>query len=165
MTHRGCAASAPIARSSTNSLSGDRLQFTALNREIGVANRDLGTTEQIGNDGQLALRMDNGKAVSFDANRMRHFDHGYAGTSHNSQDLTAERVLVNIDTNVHPELLNTRFAYVSASRASLDAQIYTNDAGSLVPGLSHDASKTSALEMGQAPAGAKGSELGYNHSF
>jgi conjugative relaxase-like TrwC/TraI family protein len=139
---------------------GDRLQFTAANREIGVANRALGTIEQIGTDGQLAVRMDNGKAVSFEANRMRHFDHGYAVTSHSSQGLTAQRVLVNIDSNVHPELLNTRFAYVSVSRASLDAQIYTNDAESLVPGLSHDASKTSALEMGRAPSLSQGIGIG-----
>ena len=81
---------------------------------------------------------------------MRHFDHGYAVTSHSSQGLTAERVLVNIDTNVHPELINTRFAYVSVSRASHDAQIYTNDAASLVRALSHDATKTSAVEIGTA---------------
>jgi conjugative relaxase-like TrwC/TraI family protein len=129
---------------------GDRLQFTAPNREIGVANRDIGTIEHIGKDGQLAVRMDSGKAISFDANQMRHFDHGYAVTSHSSQGLTAERVLVNIDTNVHPELINTRFAYVSISRASHDAQIYTNDAASLIPGLSHDATKTSAVDTGQA---------------
>ena len=84
------------------------------------------------------------------ANEMRHFDHGYAVTSHSSQGLTAERVFVNIDTNVHPELINTRFAYVSVSRASHDAQIYTNHAASLVPGLSHDATKTSAVEIGTA---------------
>ncbi len=129
---------------------GDRLQFTAANREIGVANRDLGTIEQIGNDGQLAVRMDNGKAVSFNATRMRHLDHGYAVTSHSSQGLTAERVLVNIDSNVHPELINTRFAYVSVSRASHDVQIYTNEARALVPGLSHDATKTSAVEIGKS---------------
>jgi ATP-dependent exoDNAse (exonuclease V) alpha subunit len=60
---------------------------------------------------------------------MRHFDHGYAVTSHSSQGVTAQRVLVNMDTRAHPELINTRFAYVSVSRASQDAQIYTNDAG------------------------------------
>jgi conjugative relaxase-like TrwC/TraI family protein len=126
---------------------GDRLQFTAPNRELGVANRDLGTIEQIGQDGQFAVRMDNGKAVRFDANEMRHFDHGYAVTSHSSQGLTAERVLVNIDTNVHPDLINTRFAYVAISRASHDAQIYTNDATLLVSDLGHDITKSSALEV------------------
>jgi hypothetical protein len=128
---------------------GDRLQFTAPNREIGVANRDLDTIEKISKDSQLAVRLDSGKTISFDGNRMRHFDHGYAITSHSSQGLTAERV-VNIDTNVHPELINTRFGYVSVSRASHDAQIYTNHAASLIPGLSHDATKTSAVEIGTA---------------
>jgi ATP-dependent exoDNAse (exonuclease V) alpha subunit len=106
--------------------------------------------EQIGKDGLIAVRMDSDKIVSFDANRMRHFDHGYAVTSHSSQGLTAERVIVNIDTNVHPDLINSRFAYVSISRASHDAQIYTNDMASLIPGLSHDVNKTSAVEIGKA---------------
>ena len=138
---------------------GDRLQFTAPNRELGVANRDLGTIEHIGQDRQLAVLMDNGKTVTFDANEMRHFDHGYAVTSHSSQGLTTERVLVNIDTDVHPELINTRFAYVSVSRASLDAQIYTSNAASLVPSLNHDVSKTSAMEINGMPPMNQGIEI------
>ena len=54
---------------------------------------------------------------------MRHFDHGFAVTSHSSQGLTADRVLVNMDTKVHPELINTRFAYVSVYRASEDVPV------------------------------------------
>jgi ATP-dependent exoDNAse (exonuclease V) alpha subunit len=73
----------------------DRLRFTAPSKELGVANRDLGTVQRIDKDGQLSVKMDNGKAVRFDANQMRHFDHGYAVTSHSSQGLTAERVMVN----------------------------------------------------------------------
>ena len=91
------------------------------------------------------------KTVGFNANEMRHFDHGYAVTSHSSQGLTADRVLVNIDTNVHPELINSRFAYVSVSRAAHDAQIYTNSASSLATNLSHAITKTSALEIGYVP--------------
>jgi ATP-dependent exoDNAse (exonuclease V) alpha subunit len=126
---------------------GDRLMLTAPNRELGLANRDLGTIEHIGQDGQLAVHMDNGKTVGFNANKMRHFDHGYAVTSHSSQGLTADRVLVNIDSNANPELINTRFAYVSVSRASQDAQIYTNDATKLNENLSRDISKTTAVEV------------------
>ena len=63
--------------------------------------------------------------------KLRHFDHGYALTSHSSQGVTADRVLVNIDTRSHPELVNTRFAYVGVSRASLDTQTYTKDAAAL----------------------------------
>jgi ABC-type cobalamin/Fe3+-siderophores transport system ATPase subunit len=125
---------------------GDRLGFTAPSKELGVANRDLGIVQQI-EDGQFSVRMDNGKAVSFDPHQMRHFDHGYAVTSHSSQGLTAERVLVNIDTQVHPDLINSRFAYVSISRAAYDTQVFTNDALSLTAGLGHDVTKTSAIEI------------------
>jgi hypothetical protein len=83
---------------------------------------------------------------------MRHFDHGYAVTSHSSQGLTTDRVLVNMDTTAHPELINTRFAYVSVSRASQDAQIYTNDVSTLAERLSTDISKASAVEVSK-PSG------------
>jgi len=127
---------------------GDRLSFTAPSKELGVANRDLGTVQQIDKD-QLTVKMDNGKSVTFDASEIRHFDHGYAVTSHSSQGLTADRVLVNIDTKVHPELINPRFAYVSVSRAAQDARIFTNDAPSLTASLSQAATKTSAIEMAE----------------
>jgi ATP-dependent exoDNAse (exonuclease V) alpha subunit len=94
---------------------------------------------------------DKEKSVVFDPREMRHFDHGYAVTSHSSQGLTAERVLVNMDTEVHPELINSRFAYVSVSRASHNAQIYTNNAASLAESLTHDVSKTVAVHFGKAP--------------
>jgi conjugative relaxase-like TrwC/TraI family protein len=128
----------------------DRLQFNAPNKELGVANRDLGRVEQITDDGQLTVRMDNGKSVAFDAQETRHFDHGYAVTSHSSQGLTADRVLVNIDTQVHRDLINPRFAYVSVSRAAHDAQVFTNDALSLTASLRHNVTKSSALDVGTA---------------
>jgi hypothetical protein len=97
----------------------------------------------------MTVRMDGDKArtLTFDASEMRHFDHGYAVTSHSSQGLTTDRVLVNMDTTAHPELINTRFAYVSVSRASDDARIYTNDATTLAERLSTDISKASAVEV------------------
>lgn len=131
---------------------GDKIQFTAPNRNLQVANRDLGTIQHIGDDGKFSVRMDGPKnrIVRFDAGEMRHFDHGYAITSHSSQGLTSERVLVNMDTEVHPELINSRFAYVSVSRASHDAQIYTNNAAALAESLSQDVSKASAIAFGNA---------------
>lgn len=131
---------------------GDRVQLTAPNRDLQVANRDLGTLREISTEGRLTLRMDRGRDVSFDPREMRHFDHGYAVTSHSSQGLTSERVLVNMDTDVHPELINGRFAYVSVSRASHDAQVFTNDAANLAESLSRDVSKTSALDFAKAQA-------------
>ena len=126
---------------------GDRIQLTAPNRDLQVANRDLGTLKRFDRDGRITLRLDSGKDVSFDPREMRHFDHGYAVTSHSSQGLTSQRVLVNMDTDVHPELINGRFAYVSVSRASHDAQIFTNNARTLSESLSRDVSKTSALDF------------------
>jgi hypothetical protein len=130
---------------------GDRIQFTANNRELAVSNRDMGTIERIDTN-QVNVKMDGAKerTVTFDAAQMRHFDHGYAVTSHSSQGLTADRVLVNMDTNVHPELINTRFAYVSVSRASEDVRIYTNDVAVLSERLSTDVTKTSAVDLQKA---------------
>ena len=54
---------------------------------------------------------------------------------------------INIDTTVNPQLINSRFAYVAVSRASLDAEIYTNDGTDLGQRLSGDVSKSSALEF------------------
>lgn len=131
---------------------GDKIQFTAPSKDLQVANRDLATIQHIGDDGKISVRMDGAKdrIVRFDPDQMRHFDHGYAVTSHSSQGLTSERVLVNMDTEVHPELMSNRFAYVSVSRASHDAQIYTNNTASLTASLSHDVSKASAVTFGNA---------------
>jgi conjugative relaxase-like TrwC/TraI family protein len=143
---------------------GDRMQFTAPQRDLQVANRDLGTIQHIGDDGKISVRMDGtkGRVVRFNADQMRHIDHGYAVTSHSSQGLTSERVLINMDTEVHPELMNSRFAYVSVSRASHDAQIFTNDAATLAENLSRDVTKASAIHFSrdQSPAATVGSEHG-----
>jgi hypothetical protein len=42
---------------------------------------------------------------------------------------------------------NSRFAYVSVSRASHDAQLYTNSAASLVSSLGHVVTKSSAMQL------------------
>jgi conjugative relaxase-like TrwC/TraI family protein len=135
---------------------GDRIQFTTPDKSHGVANRDLAAIESISPDGRISARLDNNRHVEFNAHDHRHFDHGYAVTSHSSQGLTAERVLVNADTSVHPDLLNSRFGYVSISRASHDATLFTDDIAKLSPQLSADVSKTSALEISQTPPIAQG---------
>jgi ATP-dependent exoDNAse (exonuclease V) alpha subunit len=87
--------------------------------------------------------------VQFNIREHPHIDHGYAVTSHSSQGATADRVLVNVDTEqAHDQLVNSRLAYVSVSRGRDDAQIYTNDAQKLGEELSRDVSKQSALETG-----------------
>jgi ATP-dependent exoDNAse (exonuclease V) alpha subunit len=139
---------------------GDRIQFTAPDKSLAVANRDLAVIESIAPDGRVTARLDNNRQIDFNANEHRHLDHGYAVTSHSSQGLTAERVLVHADTSVHPDLLNSRFAYVSISRASHQATVFTDDVAKLGPHLEADVSKTSALEVSQAPSIAQGIGIG-----
>jgi conjugative relaxase-like TrwC/TraI family protein len=129
---------------------GDRIQFTAPDKHLQVANRDLATIEKISPEGDISARLADGRSVTFSNAENAHFDHGYAVTSHSSQGLTADRVLVNVDTSTHPNLLNQRFAYVSVSRASLDASIYTNNAASLGTDLSREVGKSAAMDVSQS---------------
>ena len=128
---------------------GDRVQMTAPYHEQKLANRELGTVEKIDNSGNLKLRMDSGREVEFNVRQMPHLDYGYAVTSHSSQGQTADRVLVHVDSSqAHGELLNSRMAYVSVSRAEFDVQMYTNDAKTLGHTLSRDVSHPSAMQQG-----------------
>ena len=141
---------------------GERIQFTAPDKALGVANRDLAVVDSIAPEGRVAARLDSGRMVDFDPVEHRHFDHGYAVTSHSAQGLTAERVLVNADTGVHPDLLNSRFGYVSVSRASHEATVFTDNLAKLSPQLSADVSKTSAIEISPTQSVAQGIGLGIN---
>ena len=126
---------------------GDRVQFTAPNREQHIANRELGTIEKIDDSGNLQLRLDSGRTVAFNIKENPHLDYGYAVTSHSSQGQTADRVLVHVDTEQAGEkLVNRRLAYVAVSRGRYDAQVYTNDKGQLAEQLGRDVSHRSAME-------------------
>ena len=125
---------------------GERILFTAPDKSLGVANRDLAAIDAIHSDGRLSVRLDNSRQIEFNADEHRHFDHGYAVTSHSSQGLTAQHVLVHADTSVHPDLLHSRFAYVSISRASHEATLFTDDMAKLAPQLGADVSKPSSLD-------------------
>jgi len=130
---------------------GDRIQFTAPSQQLKIANRDLGTIESIGRDGTMRLRLDDERKVEFSPQQHPHIDHGYAVTSYSSQGQTAERVLVNVDTELAAkDLLNSRMAYVSISRGQWDAQIFTDNLAKLPQALGHDVSHQSAYKPEQA---------------
>jgi ATP-dependent exoDNAse (exonuclease V) alpha subunit len=132
---------------------GDRVQFTAPNRERHVANSELGSIEEIDDTGNLQLRLDSGREVAFNIKENPHLDYGYAVTSHSSQGQTADRVLVHVDTEQAGEkLVNRRLAYVAVSRGRYDAQLYTNDKAYLTEQLSRDVSHRSAIEPSRESA-------------
>ena len=123
---------------------GDRVQLTTPSSELKLANRELGTVESIG-ESRMTLKMDNGRSVEIDPAKQPHLDHGYAVTSHSSQGQTADRVLINVDTELGAkDLLNNRMAYVAVSRGAHDAQLFTNDRAGLRTALGHDVSHQSA---------------------
>jgi ATP-dependent exoDNAse (exonuclease V) alpha subunit len=126
---------------------GDRVQFTAPNREQHIANRELGTIEKIDDSGNLQLCLDSGREVAFNIKDNPNLDYGYAVMSHSCQGQTADRVLVHVDTEQAGEkLVNRRLAYVAVSRGRYDAQIYTSDKIHLTEQLSRDVSHRSAIE-------------------
>jgi ATP-dependent exoDNAse (exonuclease V) alpha subunit len=132
---------------------GDRIQFTAPSQELEIANRDLGTVESIGRDGTMRLRLDAERKVEFHPQQHPHVDHGYAVTSYSSQGQTAERVLVNVDTELTAkDPLNSRMAYVSIWRGQWDAQIFTDSIERLPIALGHDVSHQSEYKPEQAVA-------------
>ena len=57
-------------------------------------------------------------------------------------------MLIHVDTEHAPgELVNSRMAYVSVSRAQFEVQMYTNDAKALGYELSRDVSHPMALQQ------------------
>lgn len=127
---------------------GDRLQFTTNDRGLGISNRQLATVESCGPH-ELKVRLDGAEphVLSFRPEEMRHFDHGYAVTSHSSQGLTADRVLINVEVSAHRDLVNQRFAYVAVSRAAYDVRLYTDNSVRLEKVLGSDVSKSAAIQL------------------
>jgi len=124
---------------------GDRIQFTAPNQDLKIANREIGTITDVDENGRMAIRLDSGHDLRIDPQRHLHLDHGYAVTSYSGQGQTAERVLIHVDTDLPAkDLINDRMAYVAVSRGAHDAQIFTNDRGRLAEALSRDVSHESA---------------------
>ena len=46
---------------------GDQVQFTAPQKQLGVANRDLGSIEKIATDGSISLSLEDGRKTEFNA--------------------------------------------------------------------------------------------------
>jgi len=129
---------------------GDRVQFTAPSKELGVSNRELGTVEKIERSGEMRVRMDSGRTVDFNVKQHPHLDRGYAVTSHSSQGQTSNRVLLHADASKSEKLVNRRMGYVAVSRARNDVQVFTNDKAQLGPQLSREAGRSTAIGQGAA---------------
>jgi len=106
---------------------GDRIQFTAPNKEQGIRTRDFGTVSVIAENNALSVRLDNGKTVELDPTRAKHIEHGYAVDGQKS--VYAERVLVSIAGAGH--ISREDPLYKAVSRVSQNTTIYASDSGSV----------------------------------
>ena len=92
-----------------------RFQFTAPDKSLRVANRDLALVESITVKRPDDRTLDNNRRIEFHTSEHRHvFFYGYAVTGHSSQGLTAERALVHADTRVHQLLVPRRAFSIEA---------------------------------------------------
>ena len=133
---------------------GDRVQFTAPYQDQRIANRELGTLEDVDRAGNLRIRLDSGREARFNIHEHPHLDYGYAVTSHSSQGQTAERVLLHVDTSQASEkLVNSRLAYVAVSRARHDVQIFADDKAQLIGALGRVVSHEAAVAVSAIQAG------------
>src|SRR5271157_4756326 len=89
---------------------GDRIIFLRNERSMGVKNGSLGTVVKM-DDYAMSVRLDTGPAVSFDTNRYRDLDYGYAATIHKTQGTTVDRSFVLITPH-----FDKHTTYVSMSR-------------------------------------------------
>jgi ATP-dependent exoDNAse (exonuclease V) alpha subunit len=110
-----------------------------------LANGEFANIDAI-NDRRVLLRLDNGRQLSAMLERLRHIDYGYASTSHSAQGATVDRVIVDIDTRLSPELVNRKQFYVSISRARNALAIYTDNRGQLQHAINRGREKSLARE-------------------
>ena len=123
----------------------DRVLFRSPDRSLGIANGEFATITSI-DERRIILRFDRGRALSAARERLRHIDHGYASTSHSAQGATVDRVIVDIDTRLSPELVNRKQFYVSISRARNSITVYTDDRAQTVRAARRDREKSMAVQ-------------------
>jgi conjugative relaxase-like TrwC/TraI family protein len=129
---------------------GDRVQFRAPNRELGVANGEFARITRLDEQG-AELSLERGAHLRVTRAALRHLDHGYASTSHSSVGATVDRVIVSIDTTNWPMLVNRKQFYVSISRGRDQLTLYTDSRAQLPGALRRGQEKSIALDRLPAP--------------
>ena len=123
---------------------GDRLRFTGTDKDQGYRNGERGAVERIDRQ-SVRLRLDNGRAITLNRDRVQPVEYAYANTGHSAQGLGAERVLLDKDTR--SRTTDHRSFYTDLTRAKATARVYTNDRATLPAAVSRLSSKTAALEV------------------
>ena len=129
--------------------SGDRIMFLKNERGLGVKNGTLGTIEQV-SERSMTVRIDDGRAISFDTKDYAHVDHGYAATFHKAQGMTVDRAHM-----LATQGMDSHSAYVGLSRHRDGVQLHYGrddftDQSHLVRTLSRERAKDMAADYERA---------------
>jgi Ti-type conjugative transfer relaxase TraA len=124
---------------------GDRVMFLRNDRELGVKNGSLGEIEKV-TPQHMAVKLDDGRNVSFDTKSYAHVDHGYAATIHKAQGVTVDRTHVLATPG-----LDRHASYVALSRHRESVSLHYGkndfaDAGKLARALSRERAKDMASD-------------------
>jgi ATP-dependent exoDNAse (exonuclease V) alpha subunit len=130
---------------------GERIQFTAPWSKRGVASRDTAVIETLESNGNIAVRLESNRRVAWNLKEYNHIDYAYAMTSHSSQGMTVDCVLVHVDTGDSRVrgLIDKTLSYVATSRARYDTQIFTDNSNQLGHALGRENDKNTALSRMQ----------------
>ncbi|WP_427047328.1 MobF family relaxase [Halomonas casei] len=126
---------------------GDRVRITRNDAKLDLANGDRFSVVSSQND-ELKLKNDEGREVTLSGEKALHLDYAYATTVHSSQGLTADRVLVDAQTNSRVTARDVH--YVAISRARFEASIYTNSSAKLAKAVERENGKNAALDIQNA---------------
>jgi conjugative relaxase-like TrwC/TraI family protein len=105
---------------------GDRVQFLKNNSELKVKNGEYGTVTGVSGR-ELSIRKENGDRLTCNLDSYKNIDHGYATTNYKSQGMTAERVLVNMETGLSTGGQSFNSAYVAVTRGRKKLEIFTDN--------------------------------------
>jgi len=123
---------------------GDKIVFLKNDKKLAVENGRIGKILAVGANGNMIVRTEQGKEVSFNTHNYAYFDHGYAVTEYKSQGQTTNKVLYVADTR---DMTNYNSFYVAATRGREDMYVFTNDKAELQVQVMVEQIKTSTLDF------------------
>jgi hypothetical protein len=123
---------------------GDKILFLKNDRGLKVKNGETGYITAIHDNGNLQVKMDNGRELHFNPlTQYRYIGHGYALTDYKSQGQTAKHVIYHADTS---KGVNFNQAYVGITRGKENVTIYTNDLATFKTSIQKEQQKSSTLD-------------------
>lgn len=99
-------------------LEGDKVMQTRNCKETDTRNGALGTVAAIYKNGSMVVDMHDGRRITFQANKAKGFELGYAVTVNKAQGIGVANAFVALDSKYHQHMLNRNIVYTGVTRAS-----------------------------------------------